>query len=186
MHRITTGLAVAAVASLCGVALAQPLPVQRFPFKSGPATITSCSVAKNGNVVASNSLNIKYFQNERDRNLKSVTFRVRYAGKTVTVTNNGTFSYQAPIEVKSDQLDGAPFAGTHPQVCRVLTATFADGKTVNPPYDRGLDPDDRGMTPESRESGEPMSPAMPPAPEATPGAPTGPVASPAPEASPSP
>ncbi len=183
MQRITSGLALAAVASLCGIAVAQPLPVQRFPFKSGPATITSCSVAKTGNVVAGNSLNIKFFQNERDRNLKSVTFRVRYAGKTVTVTNNGTFAYQAPIEVKSDQLDGAPFAGAHPQVCRVLTATFADGKTVNPPYEgmRG-----EGMTPESEESGEPKSPAASEAPETSPAATTAPVASPAPESSPRP
>ncbi len=184
MQRITSGLAVAAVASLCGVALAQPLPVQRFPFKSGPATITSCSVAKTGNVVAGNSLNIKFFQNERDQNLKSVTFRVRYAGKTVTVTNNGTFSYQAPIEVKSDQLDGAPFAGAHPQVCRVLTATFADGKTVNPPYERMRG--ETEVTPESQESGEPMSPAASEAPETSPAATTAPAASPAPESSPTP
>ncbi len=180
MYRITSGLALAATVSLGGVALAQHLAPQPFPFKSGPVTITACSVAKTGNVVAGNSLDVKFFQNERDRNLSSVTFRVEYAGKKATITNNGTFSYRAPIEVHSNQLDGSPFAGPHPQICRVLTATFADGKSVNPPYDR-MAPGMPGMTPESEESGEPeMSPA--------PGTTTEPEATtaPAPAASPAP
>lgn len=182
MYRITGGLALAAAASLCGVAVAQHLAPQAFPFKSGPVTITACSVAKTGNVVAGNSLDIKFFQNERDRNLNSVTFRVEYAGKKATITNNGTFAYRAPIEVHSNQLDGSPFAGPHPQVCRVLTATFADGKSVNPPYDR-MRPEAPGMTPQSEESTEPGN-GM--APEATSAPTTEPAASAAPAGTPAP
>ncbi len=175
MYRLTSGLALVAAASLSGAALAQTLPVQRYPFKSGPVTITACSVAQSGNVVTPNSLDIKFFQNERDRNLKSVTFRVRYAGKTATLTNNGTFSYQAPVEIHSNTLDGAPYAGAHPQVCRVLTATFADGTTVTPTHERMRG--EPGMAP-AEEPG--AMPAASEAPEDT----TQPMASPAPEASP--
>ncbi len=179
MNVLRSGLAVAAVTSLTGIALAQTLPVQRYPFKSGPVTITACSVGQNGNLVANNSLDIKYFQNESSHHLTSVTFRIRYAGKTATVTNNGNFTYQAPIEVKSNQLAGAPFSGAEPQVCRVLTATFDDGKTVTPAYERM---GGRGMRPSP---GESAMPEMPAAPESSPDE-MSPMQSPAPMVSPSP
>ncbi len=179
MYRLTTGIALVAAASFCGVAVAQTLPIQRYPFKSGPVTITACSVGQSGNLVANNSLDIKFFQNERDRNLKSVTFRVHYAGKTATLTNNGTFSYQAPIEVKSDQLDGSPYAGPHPQACRVFTATFADGTIVTPAHER-MRRDEPAMAPGQ----EPGAPEASAAPEAAPEATTEPMESPAPQSSP--
>ncbi len=111
-----------------------PIVLQTYPYKSGPVTIASCSVNKNGNVVGNNSLVIKYFQNVPTRHLQSVTFRVRYAGKAATFTDAGTFAYDAPIEHKFNFFGGSPFTTANPEVCRVLTATFADGEIVDPIY----------------------------------------------------
>ncbi len=120
---------------------AQTLPAQKFPFKSGPVTISSCSLSANGNVVANNSLDVKYFQNVTERHLNSVTFRVVYAGQTAVFTDVGDFSYDKAIEHKFNVLGGAPFTSAQPQVCRVLTATFADGETVTPTYEGDVDSD---------------------------------------------
>jgi hypothetical protein len=133
---------------------AQTLPTEKFPFKSGPVTISSCSLNANGNVVANNSLEVKYFQNVPKRKLASVTFRVRYAGQTAVFTDVGDFSYDKAIDHKFNVLGGAPFTSANPQVCRVLTATFADGETVTPQYEGDVDVD---MMPTAEEAAAPGS-----------------------------
>jgi hypothetical protein len=136
---------------------AQPLPVQQFPYKSGPVTITSCTVNENksDSTVSPNSLRINYYDNEEGSTLTSVTFRVRYAQTSVTVTDTGTFEHKAPITHQFNLLGGAPWAGAQPEVCRVVTATFADGRTVNPVYDG---PDGSDVTP----ANPPEPPQAPP------------------------
>lgn len=116
---------------------AQPLPVQKFPYKSGPVTITSCTVNENtsNSTVSPNSLRINYYNNEPDTTLASITFRVRYAQTPVTITDTGAFGSKASITHQFNQLGGLPWAGASPTVCRVVTATFQGGRTVNPVYD---------------------------------------------------
>lgn len=179
MRRTTLALAVTGAACAAGLAAAsaQTLPTEVYPFKSGPVTISSCSLGQSGNVVSGNSLEIKYFQNVPRRHLASVTFRVRYAGKVANVTDTGTFSYDAPIDHKFDAFGGTPWAGPNPQVCRVLSATFGDGETVRPPYlgrnGERLDSENETGSPDSNAmapaSGNPPAPGNPvsPAPSAT-------------------
>jgi hypothetical protein len=126
---------------LAAPAAGQPLPPQTFPFKSGPVTITSCTLNedKSNSTVSANSLRINYFPNVPGRTLTSITFRVRYAGTPVTVTDTGTFAYNAPITHQFNQLGGHAWAGASPEVCRVVTATFDNGQVVNPPYGRAMD-----------------------------------------------
>jgi len=137
IQRQVSYAAVLALLALTGPALAQPLPKQAFPYVSGPVTITSCTVNENtaNSTVSPNSLRINYFNNVSGSKLTSVTFRVRYAGKPITVTDTGGFEYNAPITHQFNQLGGVAWAGAGPEVCRVVTATFADGHTVNPPYE---------------------------------------------------
>jgi hypothetical protein len=146
--QLTGGAALLAMLALAGTAAAQPLPKQQFPYKSGPVTITSCTVNENtsNSTVSPNSLRINYFNNVEGSALTSITFRVRYAGKPVTVTDTGSFGYQTAITHQFNQLGGVAWAGAGPEMCRVVTATFADGKVVNPPYD-GPD-EDRDAMPE--------------------------------------
>jgi hypothetical protein len=168
MKLSVSGSALAAtIALLAGNANAQPMPTQQFPYKSGPVTITSCTVNedKSNSTVSSNSLRINYFPNIEGRKLTSITFRVRYAGTPVTVTDTGNFDYNAPITHQFNQLGGHAWAGPSPTVCRVVTATFDNGE----------------MRPGMTENGSPQGPggpdgAMPPA-----GAPpAGPAGAPAP------
>ena len=163
-------LATAALA-VSAAATAQPLPTQKFPYKSGPVTITSCTLNedKSHSTVTANSLRINFFPNEQARTLTSVTFRVRYAGTPVTVTDTGTFAYNAPITHQFNQLGGHAWAGASPEVCRVVTATFADGQVVNPPYDG---PDGMRTVP----AGSQVAPDT--APSGAPGATSVPVATP--------
>lgn len=144
---------------------AQPLPVQQFPYKSGPVTITSCTVNENksDSTVSPNSLRINYYDNEDTSTLTSITFRVRYAQTSVTVTDTGNYAYKAPITHQFNLLGGVAWAGPSPEVCRVVTATFADGHTVNPVYDG---PDGSNMTPANPLPANPP-PANPPAPSST-------------------
>ena len=128
MKYFGTGAALVAAGVFVATAVAaQPLPVQKFPYKSGPVTITSCTLNENksNSTVTNNSLRINFFPNEQARTLTSITFRVRYAGTPVTITDSGTFAYNAPITHQFDQLGGHAWAGASPEVCRVLTATFA-------------------------------------------------------------
>lgn len=129
------GITLAASFALGATASAQT-PVQTYPFKSGPVTITSCSLGKAGSYVAKGSIEIKYFQNVPTRHLTSVTFRVNYNHVRIDVTDTGTFSYQAPIDHKFDSplLDSLGYAGPNPNICRILTAQFGDGQVVNPPF----------------------------------------------------
>jgi hypothetical protein len=115
----------------------QPLPHQEFPYKSGPVTITSCTLneKKSDSTVSASSLRINYYNNEPSTTLTSITFRVRYAQTPVTVTDTGSFEYKSSITHQFNQLGGVAWAGDTPQVCRVVTATFADGHVVNPVYD---------------------------------------------------
>lgn len=138
MIRTLVGGALAAGAFALVVPVgAQPLPKQEFPYQSGPVTITSCTVNENtGNsTVSPNSLRINYYNNQPNSTLTSVTFRVRYAQTPVTVTDSGSFEYKAPITHQFNQLGGIPWTGASPEICRVVTATFADGTTVTPPYE---------------------------------------------------
>lgn len=149
-------------ATVTTAAFAQTLPVEKYPYVSGPVTITSCSVNENksDSTVSPNSLRINYYTNEADRKLTSVTFRVRYAQTPVTVTDTGTFEYKKQITHQFNLLGGLPWTGAMPTVCRVLTATFADGKTVNPTYD--------GPDAEAPAPGAPAMPAVSPAPAPSP------------------
>jgi hypothetical protein len=177
MKYLLRGTAFAAATALSAAgASAQALAPQTFPYKSGPVTITSCSLNENksNSTVTGNSLRINYFPNVPGRNLTSITFRVNYAGTPVTVTDSGSFAYQAPITHQFDQLGGHAWAGPTPSVCRVLTATFDNGEVVNPPYDRpagasamtpGTDPG--AAAPESPPALPPV-PAQPPAPNPLP------------------
>jgi hypothetical protein len=126
-----------ALGSLALPAGAQPVPEQKFPYRSGPVTIASCTLNENTSnaTVSPNSLRINYFNNTDDRKLTSITFRVRYGGTPVTVTDTGTFESKNSISHQFNLLGGLPWAGASPSVCRVVTATFADGQVVNPPYD---------------------------------------------------
>jgi hypothetical protein len=126
-----------ALGSLALPAGAQPLPEQKFPYRSGPVTITSCTLNENTSnaTVSPNSLRINYFNNTDDRKLTSITFRVRYGGTPVTVTDTGSFDAKNSISHQFNLLGGLPWAGASPTVCRVVTATFSDGQVVNPPYD---------------------------------------------------
>jgi len=167
LRRLTCAAIAAGTAAIALPAGAQPLPVQHFPYKSGPVTIASCTLNENksNSTVSPNSLRINYFNNREDSKLTSVTFRVRYGGTPVTVTDTGSFDYKQSITHQFNMLGGVPWTGSEPQVCRVLTATFADGKTVNPPYD-GPDGDrDRDhAAPGGQAPGAPPAPdAMPPA-----------------------
>jgi hypothetical protein len=163
--------ALAAAVAADGVS-AQPLPAQKFPYKSGPITITSCTLNENksNSTVTNNSLRINYFPNEVGKTLTSITFRVRYAGTPVTVTDTGSFGYNAPITHQFDQLGGHAWAGASPEVCRVLTATFSDGTLVNPKYDGPGSDDTTPMTPAAEPSGAPGATSVPAA-TATPAAP---------------
>ena len=137
LQRQTGGAALLAFLATAAPGAAQPLPKQQFPYVSGPVTITSCTVNENtsNSTVSPNSLRINYFNNVSGSKLTSVTFRVRYAGKPITVTDTGGFEANAPITHQFNQLGGVAWAGAGPEVCRVVTATFADGHTVTPPYD---------------------------------------------------
>jgi len=150
-------------------AAAQPLPTQQFPYKSGPVTIASCTLNENtsNSTVSPNSLRINYFNNVDGSKLTSITFRVRYGGTPVTLTDTGTFEPKQSITHQFNLLGGMPWTGPKPEVCRVVTATFADGHVVNPPYD-GPDGQDAAM------------------PGAAPGAMTAPVAAPPPMPPPAP
>ena len=159
-----TGSALAATAAmLAGTAAAQPLPAQKYPYKSGPVTITSCTLNENksNSTVTPNSLRINYFPNVEGHKLTSITFRVSYAGTPITLTDTGDFEYNAPISHQFNQLGGHAWAGASPGICRVVTATFDDGRVVNPMYDG---PD--GMGGPSAPGA--MTPAMPPQPEVPP------------------
>jgi hypothetical protein len=137
MRTIST-LAFAAIAGTCagacGTSAFAQSPVQGFPFKSGPVTITSCTLGQAGTNVAKGSIEIKYFQNVPGRHLTSVTFRINYNHVKIDVTDTGTFSYNAPIDHKFDNplLDSLGYAGPNPNICRVLTAQFGDGQVVRP------------------------------------------------------
>lgn len=135
MVRTTLGLSFVAACAL-GTAASAQTPVQVYPFKSGPVTITSCSLGQSGTNVAKGSIEIKYFQNVPTRHLSSVTFRVNYNLVKIDVTDTGTFSYNAPIDHKFDSplLDSLAYAGPNPNICRVLTAQFGDGQVVRPFY----------------------------------------------------
>jgi len=173
-----------AIAMVAGSAAAQPMQVQSFPYKSGPVTLTSCTVNedKSNSTVTANSLRINYFPNVPGRKLTSITFRVRYAGTPVTVTDTGSFDYNASITHQFNQLGGHAWAGASPEVCRVVTATFDNGEVVNPHYDGptgmggpgGMRP---GMAPPAG-PGAPGDTAAPP-----PGAPPEPPPAPGPNAS---
>ena len=175
-----SGSALAAtIALLAGSANAQPLPTQQFPYKSGPVTITSCSVNedKSNSTVTPNSLRINYFPNTEGRKLTSITFRVRYAGTPVTVTDTGSFDYNAPITHQFNQLGGHAWAGPSPTVCRVVTATFDNGEVVNPHY---AGPEG-AMRPGMTDNGSPQGPGGPDGAMPTAGAPpAGPDGAPAP------
>jgi hypothetical protein len=135
MVRTTLGLSFAVAFALGTAAFAQT-PAQVYPFKSGPVTITSCSLGQSGTNVAKGSIEIKYFQNVPTRHLNSVTFRVNYNRIRIDVTDTGTFSYDAPIDHKFDSplLDSLPYVGPNPHICRVLRAQFGDGEVVHPGY----------------------------------------------------
>jgi len=124
-------------ASVTATAFAQTLPVEKYPYVSGPVTITSCSVNEHmsDSTVSPNSLRINYYANEADRKLSSITFRVRYAQTTVTVTDTGTFDYKTQITHQFNLLGGLPWTGAMPTACHVLTATYADGQTINPVFE---------------------------------------------------
>ncbi len=134
MKKLLGLFALAAVAT-ASAASAQT-PKEAYPFRSGPVTITSCSLGQSGNNVGANSLEIKYFQNVPGRHLSSITFRINYSGVKTNVTDTGTFSYQAPIDHHFDSpvLDSLSWAGPNPDICRVLSATFGDGQTVHPHF----------------------------------------------------
>ncbi len=175
------GAGVAVASLLAASASAQPLPAQKFPYKSGPVTITSCTFNedKSNSTVTPNSLRINYFPNVAGRSLTSITFRVRYAGTPVTLTDSGSFAYNAPITHQFNQLGGHAWAGPSPEVCRVVTATFDNGEVVNPVY---AGPDGAAaMAPDAAPGGPAPAgaPAMPPAAPAPP-PPGAPVAPPVP------
>jgi hypothetical protein len=173
MKNITLAAAPLLAATVATGALAQTLPTEKYPFVSGPITITSCSVNENksDSTVSPNSLRINYYVNAPNRRITSVTFRVRYAQTPVTVTDTGAFDYKNQISHQFNLLGGLPWTGPDPTVCRVLTASFDDGKTVNPPY-AGADPEEAGAA----------APAAAPAPPAAPA----PAVAPAPPAPPAP
>jgi hypothetical protein len=168
IHLLSGSLLVAIAWTAAG---AQTLPVEKYPYVSGPITITACAVNENksDSTVSPNSLRINYYVNAANRRVTSVTFRVRYAQTPVTVTDTGAFDYKNQISHQFNLLGGLPWAGPEPTVCRVLTATFDDGKTVNPPY----------AGPDAEESGVPVpavapgaaAPAPAPAPTEAPAAP---------------
>jgi len=181
-----------AIAMVAGSAAAQPMHVQTFPYKSGPVTLTSCTLNedKSNSTVTPNSLRINYFPNVPGRKLTSITFRVRYAGTPVTVTDTGSFDYNAPITHQFNQLGGHAWAGASPEVCRVVTATFDNGEVVNPHYDGpgGMGRMNPGMAPPAGQGGPDDSaappPGAPPQGAPPPGAPPEPPAAPpAPSAS---
>jgi hypothetical protein len=153
------------VATVATGALAQTLPTEKYPYMSGPITITSCSVNENksDSTVSPNSLRINYYLNAPNRRITSVTFRVHYAQTPVTVTDTGSFDYKNQITHQFNLLGGLPWTGTNPTVCRVLTASFDDGTTVNPPYE--------GPDAEVPGAGAPAVPAAAPAPAAPPAMP---------------
>jgi len=138
LRRLTyAAIATAGTVALALPALAQPLPTQQFPYKSGPVTLASCTLNEHtsDSTVSPKSLRINYFNNVEGTKLTSVTFRVRYGGTPVTMTDTGSFGFKQSITHQFDLLGGSPWTGSRPQVCRVLTATFADGRVVNPSYD---------------------------------------------------
>jgi hypothetical protein len=155
-RRLAGGALTLALGCLALPAAAQPVPVQKFPYRSGPVTITSCTLNENTSnaTVSPNSLRINYFNNTDDRKLTSITFRVRYGGTPITLTDTGTFDPKNSISHQFNQLGGLPWAGPSPTVCRVVTATFADDQVVNPTYDG----------PDGQDTAEPAAPAVPPAP----------------------
>jgi hypothetical protein len=156
---LATGIAAVAIP-----ASGQPLPTQEFPYKSGPVTITSCTLNENksNSTVSPNSLRINYFDNLDGSKITSITFRVRYGGTPVTLTDTGSFDYRQSITHQFNLLGGQPWSGSSPQVCRVLTATFADGRVVNPPYD-GPDGQAENAPPPLPPAGAPPAALPPPA-----------------------
>ncbi len=184
LRRLTyAAVATAGTVAFALPALAQPLPTQQFPYKSGPVTLASCTLNehKSDSTVSPKSLRINYFNNVEGSKLTSITFRVRYGGTPVTMTDTGSFEFKQSITHQFDLLGGAPWTGSRPQVCRVLTATFADGRVVNPIYDGpdGQDAPGAAGAPPAAMAPAPMAPppvlappaaapAVPPAPAATP------------------
>jgi hypothetical protein len=137
IHRLESAALALGLMALATPLAAQPLPAQQFPYKSGPVTITSCTVNENtsNSTVSPNSLRINYYNNVDGSQLTSITFRVVYAQTPITITDTGAYEFKAPITHQFNQLGGTPWAGPQASICRVLTATFADGHTVNPEYD---------------------------------------------------
>jgi hypothetical protein len=138
MKRHLTGATCAAALLALASPAAAEHDAQLYPMVAGPVTITSCSLNEKSadSTVARRSLRINYFNNGPQR-LSSVTFGIVYnAMPAVTVTDTGAIDFQKPITHQFDELGGKPWSGPIAR-CGVVSATFADGQVVTPPFPFG-------------------------------------------------
>lgn len=142
-HRPNHFFAHAAAAALAAFFGCSVLPAGAGDADSGPAagpiTIDHCSIDKASAVENPrvglrtsfvNGIVIGY-TNERDAAATEIHFSVRYAGKTLTFVDRGTFAAHAKVEREFTKFS-AVYSGS-PVECRAVSASFADGSRWDAP-----------------------------------------------------
>ena len=119
----------AATASFAIGAIAGPAPLGAAIF--GPVTISSCTMLESNGQVASNGVHIKFFNNQPNRTLVSITFAVRYHGMWNLITENGHFRTNEPISRRFNNFAGTTWVGPDPRICRADRALYVDGQIWN-------------------------------------------------------
>ncbi|HMD02867.1 MAG TPA: hypothetical protein VKG44_07855, partial [Candidatus Baltobacteraceae bacterium] len=97
----------------------------------GPITVTACSLGSKNGMVASNALNIKYFNNTGDRTVTAVTFHVRYHGVDQRFTDTGSFAAGAKVNHTFNYFGGSGWSGPFPSVCSVTSVQFKSGQVLH-------------------------------------------------------
>jgi hypothetical protein len=133
----------AAALALAAFFACSVLPAAADDAVSGPATapitIDHCSIDKASAVENPrvglrtsfvNGIAIGY-TNERDAAATEIHFSVRYAGKTLTFVDRGTFGPHAKVEREFTKFS-AVYSGS-PVECRAVSASFADGSRWDAP-----------------------------------------------------
>jgi hypothetical protein len=117
---------------------ASPAPAD-VPIAQAPISIDHCSVdeaaaienPKAGPHTSFADGIVIGYTNERDATATEVRFAVKYAGKTLSFADRGTFAAHAKVSREFTKFT-AVYNGSKVE-CRVLSATFADGTRWDAP-----------------------------------------------------
>ena len=101
------------------IALAKATPA---PKVYGPVTVVACHQASNNGYASSNIIQIAYFNNSKERELTSVTFRILHHGGHTTVVDRGHFGSHALINHTFRNIHTTQASG--PTVCTPVQWTF--------------------------------------------------------------